>query len=114
MLSSEQVKMRAVMQEKEPAPSGNISEQEGNQSDTEIKKLKTELEVVKMNMAELQNDYSELQREYEKLGNKQTNIFRWSFSWRKIKNSFHTRVDGKETGAGQQIPNRFRRRFSIS
>ncbi|XP_018834478.1 BTB/POZ domain-containing protein DOT3-like [Juglans regia] len=116
VLFSEQVKMRAVMQEKEPAPSGNISEQEGNQSstDAEIKMLKTELEVVKMNIAELQNDYSDLQREYEKLGNKQTNIFQWSFSWRKIKNSFHTKVEGKETGAGKQIPNHFRRRLSIS
>ncbi|GLT69077.1 hypothetical protein SLA2020_412560 [Shorea laevis] len=60
--------MRAAMQEKETAPSGDVSEQEGNQSFTvtEIKTLKAELEIVKTQMAELQSDYSDLQREYEK------------------------------------------------
>jgi hypothetical protein len=111
VLFSEQVKMRAAMQEKEPAPSGNISEQEGNQSSTvtEIKNLKAELQVVKTKMAELQSDYSE----YEKQ-KKPKNVSGLSFTWRKIKNSLHARVEGDETGDGQQRPNRFRRRLSVS
>ena len=113
VLFSEQVKMRVAMQEKEPAPSGNISEQEGNQSSTatEIKNLKAELEVVKTKMAELQSDYSDLQREYEKQ-NKPKNVSGWNFTWRKIKNSLHARVEGDRTGDGQQRPNHLRRRLS--
>lgn len=115
VLFSEQVKMRAAMQEKETAPSGDVSEQEGNQSFTvtEIKTLKAELEIVKTQMAELQSDYSDLQREYEKQNKKPKNALHWSFSWRKIKNSLHARVDGGETGDEQQRPNSFRRRLSI-
>ncbi|GMY11495.1 BTB/POZ domain-containing protein DOT3 [Fagus crenata] len=119
VLLSEQLKMRAAMQEKE---NGNTSEQEGNQSSTnmEIKTLKADLENIKMKMAELQSDYSELQQEYGKLSNKPKNVSGWTFSWRKIKNSFHAKLDGDETGDRQQRPNSvgcrgsFKRRLSIS
>ncbi|CAL8164071.1 unnamed protein product [Prunus armeniaca] len=106
VLFSEQVKMRTAMQEKE-SQSGNNSEQEGNYSstDAEIKNLKAELEDVKIKMAELQSDYSELQQEYERIGSKQKNVSGWSLGWRKIKNSFHAKVEGNETGEGQQRPN---------
>ncbi|XP_016647337.1 PREDICTED: BTB/POZ domain-containing protein DOT3 [Prunus mume] len=106
VLFSEQVKMRTAMQEKE-SQSGNNSEQEGNHSstDAEIKNLKAELEDVKIKMAELQSDYSELQQEYERIGSKQRNVSGWSLGWRKIKNSFHAKVEGNETGEGQQRPN---------
>lgn len=116
VLFSEQVKMRAAMVEKEPAPSGNITEQEGNQSstDTEIKTLKAELEIVKMTMAELQSDYSELQREYEKRSHKQKRVSGWSFGWRKIKKSFHAKVDGDVARDEQQRPKAFGRRLSLS
>lgn len=104
------------MVEKEPVPSGNITEQAGNQSstDTEIKTLKAELEIVKMTMAELQSDYSDLQREYEKRSHKQKRVSGWSFSWRKIKNSFQAKVDEDETRDEQQRPKAFRRRLSLS
>ncbi|TYK15877.1 BTB/POZ domain-containing protein DOT3 [Cucumis melo var. makuwa] len=97
VLFSEQVKMRSAMQEKEKAPSSD-SDHDGNHLSTEreIKNLKTELESVKAQMAELQSDYSELQQEYEKISNKQKNVAGWGFGWMKIKNSFHTRVDGDE------------------
>ncbi|CAL9001653.1 unnamed protein product [Prunus brigantina] len=113
VLFSEQVKMRTVMQEKE-SQSGNNSEQEGNHSstDAEIKNLKAELEDVKIKMAELQSDYSELQQEYERIGSKQKNVLGWSLGWRKIKNSFHAKVEGNETGEGQQRPNPAGRRPS--
>ncbi|XP_021826254.1 BTB/POZ domain-containing protein DOT3 isoform X1 [Prunus avium] len=120
VLFSEQVKMRTAMQEKE-SQSGNNSEQEGNHSstDADIKNLKAELENVKIKMAELQSDYSELQQEYERIGSKQKNVSGWSLGWRKIKNSFHAKVEGNETGEGQQrsspagsrLP--FRRRSSM-
>ncbi|XP_048427069.1 BTB/POZ domain-containing protein DOT3-like isoform X1 [Pyrus x bretschneideri] len=112
VLFSEQVKMRTVMQEKE-SPSGDSSEQHGNHSstDAEIKNLKAELENVKMKMAELQSDYSELQHEYERIiSNKQKNVSGWSLGWRKIKNSFHTKVEENETGGNQQRTNPARRR----
>lgn len=123
VLFSEQVKMRTTMQ---PAPNGNDSEQEGNQSatDMEIKILKAELENVKLKIAELHSDYSELQQEYDRIGNKHKNTPRWSISWRKIKKSFHTKVDGdddmEEEPEGQQRlnsvskRNSFRRRLSIA
>ncbi|PON86140.1 Voltage dependent potassium channel [Trema orientale] len=126
VLFSEQVKIRATMQEKDPPASGNVSEQEGNQpsTDMEIKALKAELENVKRKMAELQSDYSELQHEYDKVGSKHKNTPRWSFGWRKIKNSFHAKIDGDESGEepgeGQQRVNsvcyktNFRRRSSIA
>ncbi|KAA8546817.1 hypothetical protein F0562_003259 [Nyssa sinensis] len=106
VLFSEQAKMRAAMQGKEQAASGNNTDQEGRWSSTneEIKTLKMELEKVKIEMAELQKDYSELQREYEKQNNKQRNVSGWTFGWRKIKNSalFHGKVDGEETRDEQQ------------
>lgn len=99
--------MRTAMQGKDPAPRGENSEQDENQPSTsvDIKNLKLELENVKKRMAELQGDYSELQREYEKLSNKQKIITGWSSGWRKIKNSFHSKVDADETGDRQQRPN---------
>lgn len=103
------------MQEKELAPSGNNSEQEENHSstDAEIKSLKAELENVKARMAELQSDYSELQKEYEKIKKQQKNVSRWSLGWSKIKKSFHTKVEGNETG--ESHPCRFsKRRSSMS
>ncbi|CAN6542215.1 unnamed protein product [Malus baccata var. baccata] len=112
VLFSEQVKMRTVMQGKE-SPSGNNSEQEGNHSstDAEIKNLKAELENVKIKMAELQRDYSELQHEYERItSNKQKNVSGWSLGWRKIKNSFHTKVEENEPRNNQQRTNPSRRR----
>ncbi|XP_038905473.1 BTB/POZ domain-containing protein DOT3 isoform X1 [Benincasa hispida] len=112
VLFSEQVKMRSAMQEKEKAPSSD-SDQDGNHlsTDREIKNLKTELESVKAQMAELQSDYSELQQEYEKLSNKQKNITSWGLGWKKIKNSFHTRVDGDEPA--HRRPSRTSSRMSL-
>lgn len=121
VLFSEQVKMRAAMQEKEPASRGDDSEQGDTQPSTsmEIKNLREELENVKTRMAELQKDYSELQREYEKLSNKNKIVSGWSLGWRKIKNSFHSKADADETGNQQQTCNSttrrssFRRRLSL-
>lgn len=106
VLFSEQVKMRAAMQEKELAQSGINSEQEGNQTSAtiDIKTLKTELESVKSKMVELQNDYFELQQDYEKLSNKPKNPLGWGLNWRKIKSSFHVKPAGDETRDGQGIP----------
>lgn len=95
------------MQEKEPAQSGIQTEQDENQisATIDIKTLKAELENVKSKMVELQSDYFELQQEYEKLSNnKPKNSSAWSFNWRKIKNSFHTKPAGVETGDGQDKP----------
>ncbi|KAI4350956.1 hypothetical protein L6164_005358 [Bauhinia variegata] len=121
VLFSEHVKMRAEMQEKEPAASGDNFEQDGNQSsaDDNIKALKGELENVKSKMAELLSDYSELQRECESLSKKPKNTSRWSFSWRKIRRSFHTKPEEDEKEDEQDRPNpttrlRFRRRLSLS
>lgn len=101
--------------------SGNTSEPEGNQSSTnmEIKTIKAELENMKTKMEALQSDYSDLQQEYGKLSNKPKNASGWALSWRKIRNSFHAKFDGDETGDGQQKPNParkriFKRRSSIS
>ncbi|CAJ2677057.1 unnamed protein product [Trifolium pratense] len=108
VLFAEQVKMRAAMQEKEPAQSGINSEHDVNQisASMDIKTLKTELENVKSNMVELQNDYFELQEEYKKLSNndKSKNPSSWGLNWRKIKNSFHVKHAGCETRDGQDIP----------
>ncbi|XP_061343678.1 BTB/POZ domain-containing protein DOT3 isoform X3 [Gastrolobium bilobum] len=106
VLFSEQVKMRAAMQEKEPAQNGINSEHDGNQISAalDIKSLKAELENVKSKMVELQSDYFELQQEYEKLSNKPKNLSGWSLNWRKIKKSFHTKTAGDETENGQDIP----------
>lgn len=118
--------MREAMQEKEQAPSGNNSEPDVNQSFTnaEIQALKSELENVKSKMTELHNDYSELQREYEKLSDsKPKNASGWGFNWRKIKQSFHVKLEGEETEERQDkskspFPNRLRanskRRLSMS
>ncbi|KAL4645351.1 hypothetical protein ACB092_02G229200 [Castanea dentata] len=117
VLLSEQLKMREEMLDK----NGNTSEPEGNQSSTnmEIKTMKAELENVKTKMEALQSDYSDLQKEYGKLSNKPKNASGWALSWRKIRNSFHAKLDGDETGDGQQRPNparkrSFKRRSSIS
>lgn len=108
VLFVEQVKMRAAMQEKEPAQSGINSQQDVNQtSETiDIKTLKAELENVKSNMVELQNDYFELQEEYKKLtsNDKPKNLSGWSLNWRKIKKSFHVKPTGGETRDGQDMP----------
>lgn len=113
VLFSEQVKMRSEMQEKEKAPNNENSDQDGNHlsTDSKIIDLKEELERVKAQMAELQNDYSELQQEYEKLSNKQKNIAGWGFGWKKIKNSFHTRVDEDEPA--HQRPSRTSSRMTL-
>ncbi|KAJ6378123.1 hypothetical protein OIU78_028375 [Salix suchowensis] len=123
VLFSEQVKMRAAMQGKDPAASDNNSEQEITQTSTktEIMTLRAELENVKTQMTELQRDYSELQNEYEKHNNKHRNGSAWSFGWTRIRTSalFHRKLDGNESG-GHQRPNslgsriNFRRRLSIS
>lgn len=123
VLFSEQVKMRAAMQGKDPAASDNNSEQEITQTSTktEIVTLRAELENVKTQMTELQRDYSELQNEYEKHNNKHRNGSAWSFGWTRIRTSalFHRKLDGNESG-GHQRPNslgsriNFRRRLSIS
>ncbi|KAK9990238.1 hypothetical protein SO802_025223 [Lithocarpus litseifolius] len=117
VLLLEQLKMREEMLDK----NGNTSEPEGNQSSTitEIKTMKAELENMKTKMEALQSDYSELQQEYGKLSNKHKNASGWASSWWKIRNSFHAKVDGNETGDGQQRPNparkrSFKRRSSIS
>ncbi|XP_030499842.2 BTB/POZ domain-containing protein DOT3 [Cannabis sativa] len=118
VLFSEQVKMRTTIQEKDPSPSDNISEQEGNQPTTEmeIKTLKVELENIKRKMSELQSDYSELQQEYDKVGHKQIHAPRWSLGWRKIKTSFHTKMEGDGSGEepeeGKQRPNSVRYKIS--
>ncbi|KAG5241806.1 BTB/POZ domain-containing protein [Salix suchowensis] len=123
VLFSEQVKMRAAMQGKDPAASDNNSEQEITQTSTktEIMTLRAELENVKTQMTELQRDYSELQNEYEKHNNKHRNGSAWSFGWTRIRTSalFQRKLDGNESG-GHQRPNslgsriNFRRRLSIS
>ncbi|XP_058758871.1 BTB/POZ domain-containing protein DOT3-like [Vicia villosa] len=117
VLFAEQVKMRAAMQEKEPAQSGINSEHEVNQTSAtiDIKTLKAELENVKSKMVELQNDYFDLQEEYKKLSNKEKpkNSLSLGLNWRKIKNSFHVKPAGGETRDGQDTPaspNRSRRR----
>ncbi|KAK4608237.1 hypothetical protein RGQ29_001867 [Quercus rubra] len=117
VLLSEQLKMREEMLDK----NGNTSEPEGNQSSTkmEIKTMKAELENMKTKMEALQSDYSELQQEYGKLSNKPKNASGWAYGWRKIRNSFQAKLDGNETGDGQQRPNparkrSFKRRSSIS
>ncbi|XP_027365621.1 BTB/POZ domain-containing protein DOT3 isoform X1 [Abrus precatorius] len=106
VLFSEQIKMRAAMQEKEPAQSGIQSEQEGNQTSAtmDIKALKAELESVKSKMVELQNDYFELQQEYEKLSNKPKNSSGWTLNWRKIKNSLHIKPTGVDIGDRKDSP----------
>jgi hypothetical protein len=108
VLFAEQVKMRAAMQEKEPAQSGINSEHDVNQisASMDIKTLKTELDNVKSKMVELQNDYFELQEEYKKLSttDKSKNPSSWGINWRKIKNSFHVKHGGCETRDGQDIP----------
>ncbi|XP_050277137.1 BTB/POZ domain-containing protein DOT3-like isoform X2 [Quercus robur] len=117
VLLSEQLKMREEMLNK----NGNTSEPERNQSSTnmEIKTMKAEIENMKTKMEALQSDYSELQQEYGKLCNKPKNASGWaSIGWRKIRNSFHAKIDGDETGDGQQRPNparkrSFKRRSSI-
>lgn len=124
VLFSEQVKMRMAMQGKEPIQRIDNYEQEENRSTTniEIKTLKEELENVKTKMAELQDDYSELQKEYEKISKRQRNTSGsgWTLGWRKIKNSFHTKGEGDETGDGHRRPNArsfrisFRQRSSVS
>ncbi|XP_050204443.1 BTB/POZ domain-containing protein DOT3 [Mercurialis annua] len=125
VLFSEQVKMRAAMRGKEPATSGNNSEQEGSQTSTktEILTLKTELQNIKAQMAELQRDYSELQHEYLKVNNKQRNTLAWTLNWKNIRKSslFNRKTDGDETREGQQrstpantSSGRVRRRESIS
>ncbi|KAK4840585.1 hypothetical protein QYF36_013043 [Acer negundo] len=122
VLFSEQVKMRTAMQGKETAPRTDNSEQEESQSSNslEIRNLRTELENVKTRMGGLQSDYAELQREYEKLSHRQKIVPGWSSGWRKIKNSFHTKVEGDETGNQQRRSNStsrrsgWRRRLSIS
>ncbi|KAI4347211.1 hypothetical protein L6164_008043 [Bauhinia variegata] len=122
ILFTEQVKMRAATQEKEPTASGNNSEQEGNQSsaDVDIKTLKVELENVKSKMAELLSDYSELQREHKNLSKKPKNAASgWNFGWRKNKKSIHTKPDGDENRDEQNRPDPVtrvssRRRRSIS
>ncbi|KAG6767326.1 hypothetical protein POTOM_028525 [Populus tomentosa] len=124
VLFSEQVKMRAAMQGKEPAASDNNSEQEITQTSTktEIMALRAELENIKTQMTELQRDYSELQHEYEKQNNKHRNGSAWNFGWTKIRTSalFHRKLEGNEGGEGHQRSNslgskiNFRRRLSIS
>ncbi|KAI4317265.1 hypothetical protein L6164_025151 [Bauhinia variegata] len=114
VLFSEQVKMKAAMQGKEPAASGNNSENDGNQSSVnrDIKALKAELDNVKSMVAELQSDYSELQREYGKLSNKPKTSPGWSSGWQKIKKSFHIKPDGNDNGDGQGRSNLARSRSS--
>ncbi|XAR73386.1 hypothetical protein NMG60_11007339 [Bertholletia excelsa] len=115
VLFSEQVKIRAVMQE-----SGDNLDQKD--STKEIKMLKEELEKVKLKMQELQSDYSELKKEYDKLNHKQRNSLGWTFGWKKIKNSgvFNGKADGDETRERRQRSNSttnrtsLRRRLSIS
>lgn len=65
-------------------------------TDTEIKALRSELENVKVKMTELQTDYTDLQREYEKLSGKQRRVSSLVSRWRKMKSSFHVKVDGDE------------------
>ncbi|XP_004504074.1 BTB/POZ domain-containing protein DOT3 isoform X2 [Cicer arietinum] len=109
VLFAEQVKMRAAMQEKEPAQSGINSEHDANQTSAtmDVKTLKEELDDVKSKMVELHSDYFELQQEYKKLSsnnNKSKNTSVWGLNWRKIKNSFHVKPAGNETRDGQDIP----------
>ncbi|CAK7334643.1 unnamed protein product [Dovyalis caffra] len=123
VLFSEQVKMRAAMQGKEPAARDN-SEQEITETSTktEVMTLRAEVEKIKTQMTELQRDYSELQHEYENQNNKHRNGSTWNFGWTKIRTSalFHRKLDRIENREGQKRPNslgskiNFRRRLSIS
>ncbi|PSS36694.1 BTB/POZ domain-containing protein [Actinidia chinensis var. chinensis] len=105
VLLSEQIKMRAVMQGKEQAASGNNSDQEESwTSKEEIKILKDELLKVKAEMQGLQKDYTELQRIYGNVNNKRRSLSGWTLGWRKIKNSgfFNRKMEGDETRVEQQ------------
>lgn len=108
MLFSEQVKMRMMMQDKQPGKKEENSEGgEGKRisKDNEIKTLKEELENVKKNMAELQNDYNELQQEYEKLSSKQKKSTRnWGLRWQKVKKSFQIKREDDEIRYRTQRP----------
>ncbi|XP_010266673.1 PREDICTED: BTB/POZ domain-containing protein DOT3 [Nelumbo nucifera] len=122
VLFSEQAKMRAAIEEKEPKPNMGIPEQESWSSTKEMRSMKEELHKVKTMMAELQRDYSELQQEFEKLNIKQRSLSRWSSKWKKLKSStfFNEKMDGEETGETQESQNpvgcrvNCRRRLSMS
>ncbi|ESQ40972.1 hypothetical protein EUTSA_v10015906mg [Eutrema salsugineum] len=123
VLFSEQVKMRMMMQDKQPeTKEENLvgGEDKRISRDNEIKTLEEELENVKKMMAELQNDYNELQQEYEKLSSKQKNTHNWGLRWQKMKKSFQIKREDDET---RDTPRRrssteprtsFRRRMSMS
>ncbi|GFY80254.1 phototropic-responsive NPH3 family protein [Actinidia rufa] len=105
VLLSEQIKMRAAMQGKEQAASGNNSDQEESwTSKEEIKILKDELLKVKVEVQGLQKDYTELQRIYGNVNNKRRSLSGWTLGWRKIKNSgfFNRKTEGDETRVEQQ------------
>ncbi|XP_057501674.1 BTB/POZ domain-containing protein DOT3-like [Actinidia eriantha] len=105
VLLSEQIKMRAAMQGKEQAASGNNSDQEESwTSKEEIKILKDELLKVKAEMQGLHRDYTELQRIYGNVNNKRRSLSGWTLGWRKIKNSgfFNRKMEGDETRVEQQ------------
>ncbi|KAK9096872.1 hypothetical protein Sjap_022369 [Stephania japonica] len=123
VLFSEQVKIRAAMNEKENMSSEIKAEQETIWSCNmkEIKIIKEELENVKTKMSELQHEYSELQQEFEKL-KRQRGLLGWSSGWKKIRKStvFQGKmnsVDIQDQQLGQSptnSKNSHRRRQSIS
>ncbi|KAM7262129.1 hypothetical protein ACFE04_021206 [Oxalis oulophora] len=103
VLFSEQVKMRTALRGQEEAVQTEDNSERENKSTTslEIKTVKSELDNVKKTMTELQTDYLELQREYKNLAcssNKQRkkSFAGWSSGWRKIKHSFHVKVEADE------------------
>ncbi|WOG92124.1 hypothetical protein DCAR_0311383 [Daucus carota subsp. sativus] len=124
VLFAEQVKIRAAMQGKEQAGSGENIDQEHSwlSTTTEITNLRVELEKVKSQMAELQRDYSELQQDYNKLHSKHRSSPTWTFGWKKIRKSsfFHKKSDNEESEDAQHNSSpdnsraRFHRRKSIS
>ena len=116
VLVSEQIKMRAVMQGKEQAASGNNSDHEESRSSREeIKILKEELHKVKAEMQELQRDYTELQKINGKVNNKRRSLSGWTLGWRKIINSgfFNGKMDGDETRVEQKRSNSSGLRVSL-
>ncbi|KAI4387152.1 hypothetical protein MLD38_005002 [Melastoma candidum] len=115
VLLSEQVKMRAAIQEKEVGQRESNSENDEKQTSTdiEIKILRAELESVKAKMAELQSDYSELQQKHEKISNKQRRASIWVSRWKKIRTSLHKKVNEEEMGEDKEIPGQFGSRASF-
>ncbi|XP_019177311.1 PREDICTED: BTB/POZ domain-containing protein DOT3 [Ipomoea nil] len=114
ILFAEQVKMRAIMQQKGQTSSDDNSEKGGSSwssTKKEVKCVKEELDKLKEQMGELQRDYSELQKEYEKVNKHGKNFAIWAIGWKKIKRAtlFNGKLEVEESDEGQNRINLGRR-----